>query len=111
MPSLAVESTTAEKDKDSDSAIVLDSSYSEDGAPRPPSPAGPGDSGQGGWRLGRSVSDVLRIPVQVSILITLLYVRPIIYGRTIYISLLVLSYSRSDLFIFLLELSIIIRIL
>jgi hypothetical protein len=55
---------------DSDSAIVLDSSYSEDNTSRsPPGSHGGGDGGGdgegGGWRLGRSISDVLRIPVQV----------------------------------------------
>jgi hypothetical protein len=50
---------------------VLDSSYSEDNTSRsPPGSHGGGDGGggegdNGGWRLGRSISDVLRIPVQV----------------------------------------------
>jgi hypothetical protein len=53
---------------DSDSAIVLDSSYSEENTSRstPGSHGGGGGDGEGGgWRLGRSISDVLRIPVQV----------------------------------------------
>jgi hypothetical protein len=48
---------------------VLDSSYSEDNTSRsPPGSHAGGDGGggdSGGWRLGRSISDVLRIPVQV----------------------------------------------
>jgi hypothetical protein len=51
---------------------VLDSSYSEDNTSRsPPGSHGGGDGGGGdggeggGWRLGMSISDVLRIPVQV----------------------------------------------
>ncbi len=57
---------------DSDSAIVLDSSYSEENTSRSPPGShggggggGGGDIEGGGWRLGRSISDVLRIPVQV----------------------------------------------
>jgi hypothetical protein len=62
------------KDHDSDSAIVLlDSSYSEESSSSCSGSAvaaatilAADGSASGGWRhLGRSVSDVLRIPVQV----------------------------------------------